>query len=938
MNNNILKAGITEVALDRDAGELSLVFSKQKKLRLRAGDSFDGVRWFSSAENWNCFEENGLVCARFSVFSGNDNGECAADYTFCINEKTQAVLIITRLRPGSTGKPELPFDWLRFETQGVHTVHTSAPTWSGSAAQMKIPTSFRKNMILESEEGCVGFFHGGEPVFDPKTQTARPDMWLETCGLTGYQPVHTAVLVYGEDASRIAVMERAANELFLQAQELCGREKGAFPGKEHCFQSGELIFSITENEGGAALTMTRTIGREAKFSLPLIELRLRNLYTQEEFTVNSREGWSKVSLMRENQGGRLVLSGIDGFPELSVELEFSLCQEKARVEWETHVLNDEQSLSVLSASYPPAPWSAKRANCFIPEHCGWVAENVSDIHFYRDGVYPRGWRFTMSYFAAYTPKRDGGAGFYCGLHDETGAFRTMNAQTDPIEKTGLFFARAHAPGTGKGANAFSLPGKLVWQLFSGDWYDATLLYKEFVHTRAEWLPKVGLEGREDTPLWAKELPVWVMDWMPNTNPLAEPIPTSISKNGKNPPMEYWYEEPLKLQRELGVPIGYHVYNWHWIPFNNDYPYYLPAKKEFEENLRMLQENHVRIMPYTNARLWDTHDREGEDWQFSARARPWATKNAQGRLFTERYESHEPDGSLCELAAMCPSSGVWKEQLAGVLKELFGTLKVDGVYLDQIAAAAPYLCEDPAHNHLPGGGSWWAEQYNLMMCRNRQLRGDNGILTTEDNAEVYAKAMDGFLSWIWTFDNLVPAFSVIYAGYVMMFGRSTNGVKKGDEVFLKYMTAEQLVFGGQLGWLNADIAQRPDELKFFKKMARMRWKYAPFFFKGEALRPAAVECDRPVRITSPAYYDSRLFEAKQLQTGTWRLWDGTRTVLFLINCDTQKAAFTARLRAECATPLEGGGTLDLQRRENGELVLQGTLEQEDYLVLELTGAE
>ena len=235
------------------------------------------------------------------------------------------------------------------------------------------------------------------------------------------------------------------------------------------------------------------------------------------------------------------------------------------------------------------------------------------------GQYGESGKPFMSYFTAYTDaKADNG--FYYGLHDPRGTFRTMDVETNPVDQTGLFFARAYAPGMGKGGNAFELPGQIVWQVFSGNWYDATLIYKAFVRRHAEWLPKVGPEGREDTPQWAKELPVWIMDWMPNTNPLAEVIPTSLTKNGVKLPDDYWYAEPIKLQRALGVPIGYHVYNWHWIPFNNDYPHYLPAKKEFVEHLNTLRQNQIRVMPYINARLWDTHDHEGEDRYFTPRAK------------------------------------------------------------------------------------------------------------------------------------------------------------------------------------------------------------------------------------------------------------------------------------------------------------------------------
>ena len=927
-----MKTNEVQVKLDEKSGVLTLALGPNGKMSLSTEDKLDNTSWFKNVTDWETFETKGINGVKFNAHLNKDGHETTGAYTIYTKNGCPAVMVTTEMLTDDSGPVELELKWLTCKVDGVKNIHTLNPSWSIPAEKMNVAMSFREDMFVETDSGFIGMFKSGEPQFDPKNSTACPDMWSIIDGLAGYRQLRTAVIGYCESASEMKSLQTAANAFYDEVMTICRPAAKTFEGEQHKITHGHMSFTITTSKDGAALTSMKNIGEEKAFALPLTQVRLRDLNTGKEFTADTRSGWTDVKLWKENGGGRIMLSGYGEYKDFSLEIVYELCANE-RVEWETYVLNCEQQLSVLSASYMPAPWAADKAYCLMPEHCGYVAENTTDIHFYRDGIYPRGWSFTMSYFAAYVPKGKGMNGFYCGVCDPYGAFRTMNAETDPIEKTGIFFARLHAPGYGKGGNAFALPGKLVWQMFSGDWYDATLIYKDFIHTKATWLPAVGPEGREDTPLWAKELPVWIMDWLPNTNPLAEAVPTSINKRDDEP-ADTWYMDPIKFQKEIGTPVGYHVYNWHWIPFNNDYPYYLPAKKEFCENIQKLKDNNIRVMPYTNARLWDTHDKAGEDWTFTKRAKQWATKDASGKLFIEKYESHEPNGELCELAIMCPSSAVWKAEDAGIVRDLINDVGVDGVYLDQIAAAAPYLCEDPAHNHTPGGGSWWTEQYNLLIRRNRQMRGDNAILTTEDNSEVYAKAMDGFLSWIWTFDNLVPAFSVIYAGYIIMFGRTTNGLKKGDAVFLKYETAEQLVFGGQLGWMNTDILYREDEFSFLKTMTNLRYKYSPFFYKGEALRPAEITSDRPIKLTTPTYFDSRLFEAKQVLTGTWRLWDGSRTVMFIINCDDEAANFKATFAAESAELIEGAGELSGMDRDGDNLVIEGVIEPNQYLVLEI----
>ena len=61
------------------------------------------------------------------------------------------------------------------------------------------------------------------------------------------------------------------------------------------------------------------------------------------------------------------------------------------------------------------------------------------------------------------------------------------------------------------------------------------------------------------------------------------------------------------------------------------------------------------MPYINGRLWDTRDKGTEDFEFTQRALPAATKDENGEPYMEAYGSKESDGSPVRLAVMCPDS-------------------------------------------------------------------------------------------------------------------------------------------------------------------------------------------------------------------------------------------------------------------------------------------
>ena len=107
----------------------------------------------------------------------------------------------------------------------------------------------------------------------------------------------------------------------------------------------------------------------------------------------------------------------------------------------------------------------------------------------------------------------------------------------------------------------------------------------------------------------------------------------------------------------------------------------------------MQARGLKVMPYINGRLWDTHDRGDYDFQFTAVAKPAAAKGRTGEVITERYESKNSKGEPVELAVMCPSTAIWQEKQMEINDWILNTLDADAVYVDQIAAAPPVTCMD-----------------------------------------------------------------------------------------------------------------------------------------------------------------------------------------------------------------------------------------------------
>ncbi|MCH5374339.1 MAG: DUF6259 domain-containing protein, partial [Planctomycetes bacterium] len=440
-----------------------------------------------------------------------------------------------------------------------------------------------------------------------------------------------------------------------------------------------------------------------------------------------------------------------------------------------------------------------------------------------------------------------------------------------------------APFMDSPGNDFDSSGQAVWQILRGDWFDAAVIYRKWVLNEAKWSPAFGTDGRADTPMWMRELPLWA---------LVSGAPESVESRVE------------AFADYFDVPVGVHWYNWHEIPFDNDYPHYFPTKAGFAEAVGRLQQRDIHIMPYINGRLWDTRDHGIEDRQFTAIARPAATIDESGEPYIEMYGSKESDGSRVRLAVMCPRTDVWRNKLGEIVGRLTGQCGVRAVYIDQIAAARPQLCFDHNHGHPTGGGYWWTAAYwDLVGKLNAELPRDR-VLTTECNAEAYMHVFDGFLTWHWQYDNQVPLFPAVYGGRIQMFGRAYRGGETKD-LALRMKAGQQLVFGEQIGWIDPGVIREADNAAFLKQVVDLRWRLRRYFYAGRMARPPRLQIPVP-RVTADWQWSGTWpVTTDAVMTGAWTLPDEHRAVLLLVNVSDAEVATGIDVDlASCGLPPTG----------------------------------
>lgn len=596
----------------------------------------------------------------------------------------------------------------------------------------------------------------------------------------------------------------------------------------------------------------------------LFFIRIKNVNTNEFVTISSLDVWDSV----ECAGGKIVFKNPSGINDITAQINAVLRTDA--LEWICKVDNKNEEFSVMEISYPVPVVSSKSVSAFVPTTSGRVIKNFDKNSYSENQPYPS-MKYSMQYFAYYGEN----SGIYLGVHDEMASSKKYVCDYNYKNLTTKI--SYYAIGGGEAANSFDAAGKMVWQYFSGDWYDAAMIYRHFVTSSAAWLPEFG---RKDTDYKYKKIPFWLMDCMPNTPQQGDNMPESLRVKGNNYPRDTWYKAAVKMRNELGVPIAYHIYNWHKIPFNINYPHFLPAKDEYYEGLKELKENNVYVMPYINALSWESRDTD-YDVNFENTGKLGAVIDENGNAIGVDYPQIKPDGNTTLLMPICASYKKWHDIMEKLSHDIEATMDVEGIYFDEVSTKG-YPCYSKDHSHRMGGGNWWWQEAYNMMSRIKNNSTKKGFYFSESNAECHMKSFDGFLTWDWVCDGDVPAFPAVYSGYIVMLGRSTNGKRKNDVDFFKYFTAKSLLYGQQLGWCNPDIVYKEEMLGFLKTMVSMRDRFTDVFCYGSLLRPPKISGTVADKVNEPALWYTDNVKMEQMLSGAWKNETGSSVFIFAVN--------------------------------------------------------
>ncbi len=96
------------------------------------------------------------------------------------------------------------------------------------------------------------------------------------------------------------------------------------------------------------------------------------------------------------------------------------------------------------------------------------------------------------------------------------------------------------------------------------------------------------------------------------------------------------------------------------------------------------------------------------------------------------------------------------------------------------------------------------------------------------------------------------------------------------------SAQQLVYGEQIGWISPNVVDQPDNAPFLRQIVRLRWQLRRYFHAGEMLRPPKLKGDIPRVRADWQWADQWWVETDGVLTGCWRLPREDSVVVIIAN--------------------------------------------------------
>jgi len=230
---------------------------------------------------------------------------------------------------------------------------------------------------------------------------------------------------------------------------------------------------------------------------PLFTLKLQRLSDKKIFIIDSRSGWRGFDTNMAGGKRSIILSDPinSSLPKslyATVELEVRV----KKIYLDLKVKGIGKDFTLLESKFPMI--ALKKINndsFFVPYRFGKVIYDPTSRLDYGDnkpnsdflnagaGLYPMGWGATMQYMAYWGNEYS----LIFIAADPRSYIKTLIAKAENNSiKIGTSIP---APNMSRASNDFDYPGRFVISYFHGDWFDAAMIYKDWVKKNAFYYPK-----------------------------------------------------------------------------------------------------------------------------------------------------------------------------------------------------------------------------------------------------------------------------------------------------------------------------------------------------------------------------------------------------------------------------------------------------------------
>jgi len=417
---------------------------------------------------------------------------------------------------------------------------------------------------------------------------------------------------------------------------------------------------------------------------------------------------------------------------------------------------------------------------------------------------------------------------------------------------------------------------VVLGVYQGGWIEAAHRYRPWA-LKQKWARKGRISERTDIPESMKKVALWIRgDWE-----------WTGAEEARDP--QVMNAPLLEAQKRLGVPIGIKWYRWHHMPFDQDYPHFLPAKDGFKERVKELTDAGIVVMPYINGSSADMNISDWEDFS------PHAVRDEAGGIRLHFYSDRAG-----RLLSMCAHQDFWQDTISKLVDDIITEYGVSGVYIDQVSGLYHELCFDSDHGHPLGGGSYWADGCRNLLRKSKSVAGKDGrhtIITSEGNSEIFFDLLDANLTWSQPSDQEIPLMPLVYSGYTLFFGSPCDYTKSAN--YFRYAQGQAFIDGRQNGWMDLGLfkPEHKEKMDYFRRCGHYRVAGRKFLTFGRMIRPLEPSNDIP-NFSEPdfgwgMYEAQRTAAVPGAEARLWQAEDGQLAVI-IANYLDRDVAFAIEL--------------------------------------------